>query len=71
MPMQGMPIDPPKHVDFSHELKSGNTESIFKKHFPSEGEASLCGVIVDANPDNGLANNVSQFINGGELKNTI
>ena len=42
-----------------------------KKHFPSEGEASLCGVIVEANPDNGLANNVSQFINGGELKNTI
>ena len=46
-------------------------KKISKKHFPSEGEASLCGVIVEANPDNGLANNVSQFINGGELKNTI
>jgi len=46
-------------------------KKISTKHFPSEGEASLCGVIVDANPDNGLANNVSQFINGGELKNTI
>ena len=39
------------------------------KHFPAEGEASLCGVIVEANPENGLANNVSNFIFGGELKN--
>ena len=39
------------------------------KHFPAEGEASLCGLIVEANPRNGLANKVSSFIFGGELKN--
>ena len=39
------------------------------KHFPAEGDASLCGVIVEANTENGLANNISNFIYGGELKN--
>tara|TARA_B100000700_G_scaffold312074_1_gene395150 strand:- start:948 stop:1754 length:807 start_codon:yes stop_codon:yes gene_type:complete len=39
------------------------------KHFPSEGEATLCGVIVEANPQNGLANKVDSFIYGNELKN--
>ena len=38
------------------------------KHFPSEGEASLCGAIIDANPKNGLALNISQFICGGQLQ---
>ena len=41
-----------------------------KKHFPAEGEASLCGVIVDAINDNGLANKIDHFIFGGHLKNT-
>ena len=41
-----------------------------KKHFPSEGEASLCGVIVDAINENGLASKVEHFIYGGYLKNT-
>ena len=40
-----------------------------KIHFPAEGEASLCGVLVEANPNNGLANSVNTFIFGGELKN--
>ena len=40
-----------------------------KKHFPAEGDPSLCGVIVEANPKNGLANKVVSFIYGGELKN--
>mgnify|MGYP001186966214 CR=1 FL=1 len=40
-----------------------------KKHFPAEGEASLSGVIVEADPKNGLANNVNSFIFGGSLKN--
>ena len=39
------------------------------KHFPSEGEATLSGVIVEANLQNGLANKVDSFIYGGELKN--
>ena len=37
------------------------------KHFPSEGEASLCGVIVTCNPKNGLAEKIESFIHGGEL----
>ncbi len=39
------------------------------KHFPSEGEASICGVIVEGNTENGLAINLSSFIFGGDLKN--
>ena len=41
-----------------------------KKHFPSEGEATLSGVIVDCNKKTGLANKVDSFIFGGDLKNT-
>jgi len=37
------------------------------KHFPAEGEASLCGVLVSCNPNNGLAENIETFIFGGEL----
>ena len=37
------------------------------KHFPAEGEASLCGVIVSCNPNSGLAENIETFIFGGEL----
>ena len=39
------------------------------KHFPAKGEASLSGVLVQANPKNGLANKINSFIFGGELKN--
>ena len=38
------------------------------KNFPAEGEASLCGAIIEANPKNGLASNISQFIFGGQLQ---
>jgi len=38
------------------------------KHFPAEGEATLSGVIVEGNPENGLAENIDSFIFGGELK---
>ena len=38
-----------------------------EKNFPAEGEASLCGVIIEANPKNGLALNIQQFIFGGKL----
>ena len=39
------------------------------RHFPSNGEASLSGVIVDCNQDTGLAINIKPFIYGGQLKN--
>ena len=41
-----------------------------KKHFPSNGIASLSGVIVDCDQKTGLANNVQKYIYGGDLKNT-
>ncbi len=37
------------------------------KHFPATGEATLCGVIVDCNKKNGLANKIDSFIFGGQL----
>ena len=40
------------------------------KHFPSTGEASLSGIIVDCNLENGLAKNIENFIHGGDLKNS-
>ena len=40
------------------------------KHFPATGEASLCGVLVDANPETGLADQIQTFIFGGELINS-
>ena len=38
-----------------------------KKHFPATGEATLCGVIVDADKETGLAKKISSFKFGGEL----
>ncbi len=42
-----------------------------KKHYPAKGEASICGIIVDASIKNGLAKTATSFIQGGRLKNTI
>ena len=40
------------------------------KHFPSTGEASLCGVIVECDIKTGLAKDIQKFIYGGELDNS-
>ena len=37
-------------------------------HFPSDGEATISGVIVDANLQTGLADNIDRVIIGGSLK---
>ena len=37
------------------------------KHFPAEGNATLSGLIVECNTDNGLAYKAEPFIYGGEL----
>ena len=37
------------------------------KHFPANGEATLCGVIVEVNTETGLAKNIEHFIFGGSL----
>ena len=39
------------------------------KHFPSNGDATLSGVIVDCDSKTGLANRVESYIFGGELSN--
>ena len=38
-------------------------------HFPSEGEATLSGIIVEANFETGLAKKVTRLIHGGSLAN--
>jgi len=40
------------------------------KHFPSRGEASISGVIVEINNETGLAKKIKSFITGGVLSNT-
>ena len=37
------------------------------KHFPAEGSATLSGIIVECNTNNGLAYKAQPFIYGGEL----
>ena len=38
-----------------------------KKHFPAEGDATLCGLIVECDISNGLASKAEPFIHGGNL----
>ena len=41
-----------------------------EKHLPATGLATLSGVIVEADKENGLAKNIENFIYGGDLKNS-
>ena len=41
-----------------------------RKHFPANGEASLCGSIIECDIETGLAKNIKQFIFGGVLQNS-
>ena len=54
--------------------KSNSLNKFFKKdsvkHFPSIGEASLSGVIIDCDVETGLAKNIKTFIYGGDLVNS-
>tara|TARA_B110001450_G_scaffold252245_1_gene273629 strand:+ start:355 stop:1161 length:807 start_codon:yes stop_codon:yes gene_type:complete len=54
--------------------KENSLNRFFKKkstkHFPSIGNATLSGVIVDCDIETGLATNVENYIYGGELKNS-
>ena len=40
------------------------------KHFPANGDSTLCGVIVECNIETGLANRVESYIFGEQLKNS-
>tara|TARA_Y100000590_G_scaffold363004_1_gene420423 strand:+ start:14 stop:820 length:807 start_codon:yes stop_codon:yes gene_type:complete len=42
----------------------------YTKHFPAIGKATLSGVIVEGDVENGLAKNIENFIYGGDLKNS-
>ena len=52
-----------KENSLNRFLKKNST-----KHYPANGEASICGVIVEGDEITGLAKNVKSFIFGGSLK---
>ena len=42
----------------------------FKKNFPVANNISLCGIIVEADKNTGLAKKIENFIYGGKLRNS-
>jgi len=40
-----------------------------EKHFPANGNATLCGVIVECSIETGLATNIKSYIYGDQLLN--
>tara|TARA_B100001057_G_scaffold271317_1_gene271529 strand:- start:1812 stop:2618 length:807 start_codon:yes stop_codon:yes gene_type:complete len=50
-----------------NSLKKFFKDKDAKKHFPSEGEGTLSGIIVEADENTGLAKNIFRLINGGSL----
>ena len=51
-----------------NSIKKFRKDPSAESHFPADGDASLSGVIVDADDETGLANNIFQIIFGGNLK---
>ena len=54
--------------------KENSIKKFFKdkqavKHFPAQGEGTLSGIIIEADPKTGLAKKISRFIQGGSLAN--
>ncbi len=54
-----------KENSLSRFMKKGSI-----KHFPAEGEATLCGAIVKCDTSTGFVNDIENLILGGKLKNT-
>ena len=54
-----------------NSIKKFKKDPTAESHFPAKGQASMSGVIVDADEKTGLANNINQFILGGNLKQKI
>ena len=54
--------------------KENSLNKFFKKesqkHYPANGEATLCGSIIECNLNTGLATSIKPFIYGEHLKNT-
>ena len=55
-------------MDKENSLKKFFKDKDAVQHFPSSGEGTLSGIIVDADNDTGLARKVSRLILGGNLK---
>ena len=51
-----------------NSIKKFKRDPSAESHFPANGDASISGVIVDADDKTGLANNINQIIIGGNLK---
>ena len=55
--------------------KNNSINKFFKKksekHFPSLGEGTLSGVVVDCCTETGLTKKIKSFLMGGVLQNTI
>ena len=52
--------------------KENSLKKFFKskdaiQHFPAEGEATLSGLIIEADDETGLAKKISRLIKGGSL----
>ena len=54
-----------------NSIKKFKKDPTAENHFPAKGDASISGVIVDADQKTGLANNINQIIIGGNLKQKI
>ena len=54
-----------------NSIKKFKKDPTADSHFPAIGQASISGVIIDANEKTGLANAIDQFIFGGTLKQKI
>ena len=54
-----------------NSIKKFRKDLSAENHFPATGQASLCGVVVEADDQTGLAKNISQIIIGGNLKQKI
>ena len=54
-----------------NSIKKFQKDASAESHFPANGQASMSGVIVDANDQTGLAENINQIILGGNLKQKI
>ena len=54
-----------------NSIKKFQKDSSAESHYPANGQASMSGVIIDANDQTGLAENINQIILGGNLKQKI
>ncbi len=54
-----------------NSIKKFRKDPSAENHFPASGQASLSGVVVEADDQTGLAKKISQIILGGNLKQKI